>query len=205
MNKYNEQYYIVFNKYNENTLYLKPLKSSMLRNYGGKKLDFGIPLFFENSYKEKDLKSGFNRPIKKAHMNVSYPIVDNEIKSAFENIENESFQLYPSVIIDDAGNYHDDFWLFNVLVNLDCLNLDKCKILEFNNDDSRHSIVKYHLCEIKLDLIKEKDRLVFKPKYSDIGHIIIHESILEVFIKFNADTLNFIKISDWEMGLQFIE
>ncbi len=46
MSQYNEQYYIVFENYDENTLYLKPQKHSAMRDYEYTKLSGGEPMFF---------------------------------------------------------------------------------------------------------------------------------------------------------------
>ena len=32
----------------------------------------------------------------------------------------------------------------------------------------------------------------------------VHESVVKVFKKHNVDTLNFVEVSDWEVGLQFV-
>ncbi len=59
MSQYNNQYYIIFEKYNEETLYLVVHDRSDYRNYEYTKLEFGQPpMFFENGYKEKDLARG---------------------------------------------------------------------------------------------------------------------------------------------------
>ena len=205
MNRYNEQYYIIFHEYNGNTLYLSSQDRSDLRAYQYTKLEFGEPLFFENAYKKEDAIKRICRPIRQAHLNITYPIITDEIKEALGDIENEQFQFYPAVIVDDNGYYHDNLWLFNVFNKLDILDLDKCEIKKFNPNNTTHSISKYYLNEEKITAIPEDFRLIFKPKYSNISHIIVHEKVVNVFRKFNVDTLRFIKISDWEMGDQFVK
>ena len=205
MNKYNESYYIIFNNYNEDTLYLKAQKQSDMRGYQYKKLKSGPPLFFENAYKDKDLSSGINRPIKLAHMNITYPIISDEIKNSVGSIENDSFQFYPAIIIDDTGKYFESFWFFNVFEQLDVLDLELCDIDDYDPEDDMHDIEKYYLSDEKMSQISEGQRLVFMPKYGDVGHIMVHESVVKVFKKHNVDTLNFVKVSEWEMGMQFID
>lgn len=47
MNKYNDEYYIVFENYNNETLYLSPLQKTFDRNYTYTKINMGQePLFF---------------------------------------------------------------------------------------------------------------------------------------------------------------
>jgi len=58
MTNYNEQYYFIFNDY-ENASYLTPLQKTEDRNWTYQKLSrTGGPAFFENGYKEEDKKAG---------------------------------------------------------------------------------------------------------------------------------------------------
>ncbi|WP_045406868.1 imm11 family protein [Vibrio jasicida] len=204
MSQYNEQYFIVFKSYDENTLYLSPQKHSAMRDYEFTKLSSGEPMFFENGYREEDLFRGVSRPIKDAHLAIAYPVFTNEIRKSLGQVDNKCFQLFPAVIVDDSGKYHEDYWVFNVFEKMDVLNLEECDIDDFDPEDTRHTIDKYSLDTDKLDALPEKERLVFMPKYSDYPHIMVHESVVKAFKKHNVDTLNFVKVSDWEMGLQFV-
>ncbi|CAH1526949.1 conserved hypothetical protein [Vibrio jasicida] len=204
MSQYNEQYFIVFKSYDENTLYLSPQKHSAMRDYEFTKLSGSEPMFFENGYREEDLSRGVSRPIKDAHLAIAYPVFTNEIRKSLGQVDNKCFQLFPAVIVDDSGKYHEDYWVFNVFEKMDVLNLEECDIDDFDPEDPRHTIDKYSLDTDKLDALPEKERLVFMPKYSDYPHIMVHESVVKAFKKHNVDTLNFVKVSDWEMGLQFV-
>lgn len=204
MSQYNEQYFIVFKSYDENTLYLSPQKHSAMRDYEFTKLSGGEPMFFENGYRDEDLSRGVSRPIKDAHLAIAYPVFTNEIRKSLGQVDNKCFQLFPAVIVDDSGKYHEDYWVFNVFEKMDVLNLEECDIDDFDPEDTRHTIDKYSLDTDKLDALPEKERLVFMPKYSDYPHIMVHESVVKAFKKHNVDPLNFVKVSDWEMGLQFV-
>ncbi|MFD2017307.1 imm11 family protein [Vibrio olivae] len=176
-----------------------------MRDYEYTKLKSGPPLFFENAYKDKDLSAGIKRPIKLAHMNITYPIISEGIKNSLGSIENDNFQFYPAIIIDDTGKYFESFWFFNVFEQLDVLDLELCDIDDYDPEDDMHDIEKYYLSDEKMSQIPEGQRLVFMPKYGDVGHIMVHESIVKVFKKHNVDTLNFVKVSEWKMGKQFID
>ena len=204
MSQYNEQYFIVFKSYDENTLYLSPQKHSAVRDYEFTKLIGEEPMFFENGYREEDLSRGVSRPIKEAHLAIAYPVFSNEIRKSLGQVDNKCFQLFPAVIVDDSGKYHEEYWVFNVFEKMDVLNLEECDIDDFDPEETRHTIDQYSLDTDKLDALPEKERLVFMPKYSDYPHIMVHESVVKAFKKHNVDTLNFVKVSDWEMGLQFV-
>lgn len=153
---------------------------------------------------EMKLSRGVSRPIKDAHLAIAYPVFTNEIRKSLGQVDNKCFQLFPAVIVDDSGKYHEDYWVFNVFEKMDVLNLEECDIDDFDPEDTRHTIDKYSLDTDKLDALPEKERLVFMPKYSDYPHIMVHECVVKAFKKHNVDTLNFVKVSDWEMGLQFV-
>ena len=91
--------------------------------------------------------------------------------------------------------------MFNVFKKLDVLNIEKCEIDDFDPEDDVHSVDRYYLSDEKMANIPEEERLVFKPKFSDISHVMVHESVVEVFNRHHVDTLNFVKVSDWVMGL----
>ncbi len=205
MSQYNDQYYIIFEKYNEDTLYLAVHDRSDYRNYEYTKLTFGQPMFFENGYREEDLARGIRRPIKNAHLDATWPVVSKEIKESLEHTENATFQFYPAVIVDDEGNYHEEYWVFNIFEQMDVLDLEKCEIDDFDPNNEVHPIDKYYLSDDKLAAIPESERLVFQPDFGNVAYTMVHKSVVDIFKKHNVDTLNFIKVSEWEMGLQFVE
>ncbi|WP_240998217.1 hypothetical protein [Vibrio owensii] len=61
-------------------------------------------MFFENGYREEDAARGVSRSLKKAHLDSTYPVITVEIKKSLGKVENEYFQLFPAVIVDDSGN-----------------------------------------------------------------------------------------------------
>ncbi|GLT17176.1 hypothetical protein GCM10007938_09530 [Vibrio zhanjiangensis] len=204
MSQYNDQYYIVFKNYDENTLYLKPQKHSAMRDYEYTKLTGGEPMFFENGYRDEDRARGVNRPIKQAHLDSTYPVFSDAIKQSLGNIDNPCCQAYPAVIVDDNDKYHEGYWVFNVFEKMDVLDMDKCAIRKRNPNREGQRIQRYCLSDEKLMAMKEENRLVFMPKYSGYPHIMVHEKVVRAFKKHNVDTLNFVKVSDWVMGMQFV-
>ena len=198
MNKYNEEYYIVFDNYNDETLYLSPLQKTFDRNYTYTKAIMGQdPFFFENAYKDKDLLNSIQRPIKNAHLNLNYPIVSDKIKDDINNFKIDNFQLYPTIIIDDNGDFYDNFWFFNIFNKTNVLNLKRCIIDDY---DKRHDIDKYYLDSNKLDIIPEEQRLVFIPEKASGAPVFLHQKVVDIFNKHKVDTLKFIRVSEWEMG-----
>ncbi|BCV32148.1 hypothetical protein TUM4442_16750 [Shewanella algae] len=114
-------------------------------------------------------------------MAINYPIIDDEIKRELGEVDNEFFQLYPAVIVDDEQNYHEGFWVFNIFEYMDVLNLEECLINNYKPGEDEYAIKRYSLCKQKMQTIPENERLVFMPEYSDFPHVMVHEKIVKVF------------------------
>lgn len=119
MTTYEDQYYLVNKKYDESTLYLTPTENTATRDFHLKKIPNGEePLFFENAYKENDKKNGISRPLRKAMMWSTDLLVDGKIKEDLEQYDINGLQLYPAVVIDDNGDYHENYWFLIYIKNL---------------------------------------------------------------------------------------
>ncbi len=204
VSKHNDKYYIVFDYFDDDTLYLTPLQKSADRDYAFYRLDENDePLFFENSYKEKDKSNGYVRPILDAHMSMTDVILSNPLREKIKEFDIAGTQFYPSVIIDDNDKYHEGYWLINIYERLDCLDYDKCTIKRYVPGSDSHKVKKYFLSETVLDMIPGEQRLIFRPDNTDMDYTFFHEKIVNILKKFDTHTLPFFKVSEWEAGMQF--
>ncbi|MGF1693294.1 hypothetical protein, partial [Photobacterium kagoshimensis] len=168
MNDFENEYYLVFKKFNPQTLYLKALKKSADRDFEFDKLRFGEePLFFENGYKEQDKARGVTRLYSKAHINISTLVVRDEIYEDIKGFNIRHLQLYPSVIIDDDNNYLEGYWTFNYYDRVDCVDFERSLIDEYDPKDARHDVEKFVFKSEVLAAIPEEERLMFQPKKID--------------------------------------
>jgi len=204
MKTYDDEYYIVFDVYDDNTLYLTALQKSADRDPGHAWLTPGQePLFFENSYKDDDIKDGKSRAILNAHMNMNSVLMSVEIREKIKDFNIDSVQIYPAVIIDDAGKYYDEYWYVNVFKRLDCLDYERCKIKKYKPDADSHRVKKYCLSTSVLDGIPEESRLIFKPEKTSQGYTFFHKKIVKIFKDAGVNNLNFFKVSEYEMGDEY--
>ena len=204
MSKYNDQYYIVFKNYNDNTLYLSALQKSADRDYGFYKLDINDePLYFENAYKEDDKKNGLKHSLSSTHMNMNYVIVNNELREKLKDFDIEHTQLYPSVIIDDDDKRNERYWLINIYERLECLDFDKSDIEDYDPADRKHEFNRFCFSDSLMDQIPEEKRLMIRPYKDDMGYTFFHQKVVDIFLEYGVTNLRFIKVSDWEAGDEF--
>ncbi len=206
MSKYNDQYYIVDEVYDNNTLYLTALQKTANRNYSYKKMQPGDePLFFENAYKKEDIAAGSKKQIKQSHMNGNFLLVSNDIRGKIKGIQSNGVQLYPAVIIDDDEDFHDNFWLLNVFNKQNYIDFDKSEIKRYDPKSDSHKVKKYFLSDEALDKVPEENRLIFKPSNTDVGFMFVHQKIVDIFNEFKVGNIKFYKVSEWKKGMQFQE
>ncbi len=204
MSNYEEHYYLVDERYDEDTLYLTAFQRTANRNYYFKEMKFGEePLYFENAYKDEDIAEGKSRPLMPAHMNMTFLIINDEIRSFINDDSIYKGKLYPSVLVDDKDQYHDGYWFFNIYGSLDVLDCENSEIQDYDPDDRRHDVARYKLKKEMLNKIPEDQRLVFIMPNTETKVIFVHQKIVDVFDKLGVDNIKFHKMSEWYPGKQF--
>lgn len=204
MSNYEEQYYLVDEVYNSDTLYLTAFQKTEDRDYDFEKMKpGGEPLFFENAYKDKDKKAGKVRPILSAHMNTTYLIINDEIRNQIDDDAIYMGQFYPAVIVDDNGTYHENFWFINIYQELDVLDCENSEIKRYNPENDDHKVLKYKLKKDVLDNIPEDHRLIFIMPNTNIRTTFVHKKIVDIFERLGVDNIQFHKMSEWYPGKQF--
>ena len=133
----------------------------------------------------------------------TFLIVDENIKEDLDQYDINGFQLYPAVVVDDNGNYHEDYWFFNIYQHLDALDVNLSEIGNYNPNDDEHDVKKFKLKTDFLDKIKEENRLIFIMPNTDLMTIIAHQKIVDIFNKHDVDSVVFHKMSEWYAGKQF--
>jgi len=200
MNKYNDEYYILFPDYDFKgfNICLKPTLSTSKRRFHYKELVYGdSPLIFENKYKDNNSKE--LGPILFSPPSI---IVNDTLKNKIKDVNFWGGEYYPAIYIDSNGDYNDDYWLVNMFDKLDCWDRDLSVYEQDEADDTPH-VIKYSLCKNTLDNIKESDRLIFKMGAVDLPKIFIHKKVLDILNRLKVKGIKTIKVSDYELGLEF--
>ena len=164
MNKYNDDYYIMFMLPGDEQIYVKPKFQTAKRKYHNEKLTIGgAPLFFENSYRDEDKNKW---PITDVLVDTSGFLAPQCLYDMIKRLEIQYLQLSPAVYVDDDDKYHEHFWYFGFYNETNCLDIVNSAIESVDYDDEddeqRLEVLKYSLNEEFLDLIEEEKRLMFK-------------------------------------------
>ena len=129
MKNFEDEYYLLIDTpFQETFLELVGIKGAGDRFYESDKLDLGDgPIFFGQAFKE-------DMPFKlgDVQMDAGHPIVSKEIADAIDQYNIDGFQLFPSIIVGDDGEWHEDFYYFNVYEELDCLDFKRSEISKYD-------------------------------------------------------------------------
>ncbi|MCG9597696.1 hypothetical protein L1D15_13300 [Vibrio sp. Isolate25] len=159
MNNYNDVYYLLKGvPFQEKFLELKASKNTGRRNHTFEKLDYGDgPAFFDNAYKGE---VPFH--LSDAQLDGIYPVVSEKIASVIKHFNIDGFQLFPAVIVDDDGEWHEEFYFFNFYRSLDCVDFQNSVVRNYSPAKRNNTVLQYQLDENVLDAIPEENRLMIK-------------------------------------------
>ena len=204
MKPYEEQYYIVRNVYNEDTVYLKPTKQTGKRKYKNSQLVFGEePLIFEESFDKAFHQKGKQPVFGDAHMDGIYPIVSQKVYDLLKHLNVNNFQLYPAIIMDPNGNYIENYYFFNIYDRLNCVDFDKSELINYKKEALRHTVRKFIIKSEVLDPIEEENRFILHPHKVFTAPMIVHKDIVNIFNKLKIKTIRFLPLSDYALGSEF--
>ncbi|PCK09625.1 MAG: hypothetical protein COA42_03025 [Alteromonadaceae bacterium] len=136
-------------------------------------------------------------------MNMDLLIVHKDVREKLKDFKIDNFQLYPSIIIDDNGKFHEDYWYFSIHEEFDCIDYENSQIVEYEEDADDHAMEKYAFMEEAMDSTHEEARLIFRPMNTDIGYTFVHKKIVDIFKQFDVSALNLVNVSKWVDGQQF--
>jgi len=216
MNKYNEQYYILFNDVKQSS-YLKPLRKTTDRDYEYKKLHIaGGPAFFENAFKEEDRDAGKKHPVYDLMDSSGHYLISDRIYEKMNHYEIAYMQFFPAVFIDDDDQWHENYVFTNFYDLLDCLDIENSTITELDDDDDDdyedddyeeeeelHIVDEFCLSETILDKIPEEQRLIFSIAKTTSTYVFVHQKIKDIFDQENATGVMFKPVIGYVSGDEY--
>jgi len=198
MKNLNEQYFVIFPDYDQDSSFFEFNKSTGLRSPHYRELVIGQkPVVFMSEDQTKPInKIIFSPPSIILHESIIGDLASENIFGG---------QLYPAIHIDADGNYNEDFFLINMFDELDCWSrTDSVYELEEGDDDDDDAyMIKYKLDHTILEGIDEDKRLMFKMGGVDRPLIFLHERVVKAFQSQNIQGYKTFKVTDYEFGVEF--
>ncbi|GLR73184.1 imm11 family protein [Aliivibrio sifiae] len=206
MNKYNEEYYLLFPEPEQDEYDVNPDNNTSRRHYDSEELNYGQePLCF--STETYDLS--FATSNYEIFFPVGSIVVTKELKSLLENgIYGSKF--YPAIVKGESKGIREDVWALNIYELLDCWDRDKSVasypggVKSLDGIDVVPSVKTFHLSSEILDNIPEKERLLFVMDNTDVTNIFVHQKFVDIFKKHNIQGTRFIKVSKYRFGMEFV-
>lgn len=184
MTKYNDEYgFLLMNEDEDGYPLLKADTNTAARYYQSEPLAMGsAPLIFTNGFKPLFEK----RKIKEKRAGVLFDgatfIVKDRIRMALLALELPTISIHPAVYIDDAGQWHEDYWYVAFPGFLDCVDRAKSRYMPPLKPNDTLAVGAYSLDEAVLDKVPLQQRLLFRMGGTDDGLIVCHRSLFKHFI-----------------------
>lgn len=210
MISYNEEYYIMFTPKGDDQIYIKPQERSADRKFRYRKLNIEDgPLFFENCYRDEDKNKW---PSTDILVEGGGFLATSTLCDKLRDYDVDFMQIYPAIYVDDNDNYREDYFYIGFYERLDCLDIKKSEIedIEFDekdiDDDDPVSleVSKFSLSDSVLGNISEENRLMFKIGQCSKPYIFVHQTVVDIFLNYSYTGVQFIKVSDFKEGQQYI-
>lgn len=205
MNQFDESYHIAFHTNDNRHPRLTPTKGSGDVIFDGGEFS-GAPLYFVNGYRDEDIAANRVEQIGDVLFNGTDLVISEKIKNHLEQFEVVNLQLYPAIYIDNNDKWHDSYWYLNFTEEWDCWDR-KHSIYTPPEDPSDPydyaEIEKYSLDSNILSGISEEERLIFKIGGASVSYVFVHQRIVKYVLENCKATLRFIKVGDFEQGMQY--
>ncbi|CAA0125301.1 Uncharacterised protein [BD1-7 clade bacterium] len=199
-NHINDQYYLVFPEvsYDEKISFVAPTKSTRARSPFQKTM-----LLSEGPavYRAKLDEDTGKPPANILHDTLDLVLHASLLSGIAETCIYQG-KFFPAIFEDDHKEACENYWLVNLFNKLDCWDRKASDYVENHSGDTPH-IHRYSLDEKRLASIKEEERLIFRIGGTDIPNIFIHQTIADALNNQGAEGIRLIKVSDYELGMEF--
>jgi len=169
--------------------------------YGTEYLPAGRAMFFHNTNAEDFRREGIKENIGDIIFNGANFIIKNKIRDQLLKYPIQGVQYYPAVYTDIDGNNHYDYFFVNIYEDKDWCYIERSQLdhrgqkrLDRGDEPGVESIVlDFH----KMLLVPEDERLIFRMGNIDMGEIIIHKKVKDIFEQFNLVDTRFFRVDEW--------
>lgn len=204
MNDLNTEYYFAFRPDDDSVPILQADENARFRRYRYSKLSFGAPLMFGNGFRDEFIKRGITEKLGGVLNDSPFYLVETRIRDEIERFSTPGLQLYPAIYVDNAGQYHEDYWFTNFHESVDVMDWDASvyDVIDGESpEDDEYLFDKILLDSRKLSAIPEKQRLLLHVE--NLGYVIFHQRIVDFVTGHGISGVNFFRVSEFVDGDQY--
>ncbi len=206
MTDYDKLYYIAVQENLPGTIALKPDKETSDRFFESARQQPGRPFHFSNGFRDEMAAAGIRERITDVLFSGPDFMVKERIYQLIADFEIRGLQYYPAVYESDLGQLHDYWFLiFEGTEGRDWYDRQR-SVIEDEEDleeDDDPFIEGYALDAQRLSEIPEEERLMFNMTGVMTPQVFVHQRIVDVFLMNQASGIRFIRVCDYEDGMEF--
>jgi hypothetical protein len=180
MSSYDDDYFFILKDDNPRLPSLKPDTNTAERRYDVEPPAMGsAPLIFSNAWKDENLRDGLKDDVADILFEGANFMVRDHIRERLLAADLPGLTIHPAIYIDDAGNWHEDFWFLTFHRELDCWDRDQSNFMP--GTSSRAMVFDYSLSSTILDAIPLQRRLLFQMGGTLESRVLCHQSLAAIF------------------------
>lgn len=205
MNDFDDLYYIALHPNRDEYPRLVVRNESEDKLFSGGVLT-GAPLFFENGYRDEDLRAGRAEKIAGVLFDGNNMLVNSAIYQHLSTLQIDNVQFFPAVYIDNQGRWHEDYWYVNFLEELDCWCRNRSQFTppDDPSDPFDYAEVKrYALDADVLNHIPESRRVLFKMGGASVSYVFIHDTLVRYLSSIDDIGAKFLSVKTFVRGMQY--
>lgn len=185
MHDFNSEYFFI--RYDDDNLrlpFMTPDVNTAERRYSSTVMPMSsAPLIFTNGWREDFKRDRIKEEIADVLFDASSFIVRDPIRMALLSLNLPGIWLHPAIYIDDAANWHEDFWYVGFHGFFDCWDRSKSRFnptARGSVDDPRHRVYAYSLNNELLAKTPLNERLLFRMGGTVDGLVVAHQSVAKL-------------------------
>lgn len=165
----------------------------------------GAPLFFENGYRDEDVRAGRAENVSSVLFDGNNILVNSTLHRHLSTLQIDNVQFFPAVYIDNQRHWHEGYWYVNFLEELDCWCRRRSLFTppEDPADPFDYAEVKqYALDADVLNRTPESRRVLFKMGGASISYVFLHDTLVRHLASIDDVGAKFVSVKTFVQGMQ---
>lgn len=202
---FDNEYFILFRETDDNIPRLSIMNRSEDQLFEGGVLS-GAPLFFENSYRDEDIRLGRLERLTQVLFDGSDWIVTDSVKALLDELGADHIQLFPAVYVANNGSKFDQYWYVNFLRQTDCWDRDQSVYTPPADPSDPYDYAEVKQYVLDSDVLadcSEAERQLFKMDGANVSYVFIHQYIWNLIKVLPELGVKAISVADYRRGAQY--